>query len=212
MTRKIFLLAALLFSTHLSAQAPNQVTIIHAGTLLADAREGVLSEQSIIVRNNEIVDVRSGYIQPGQVSGTANARVVDMTNRFVLPGIIDAHTHILQQQEPNRRELAVTRTSEFNTLMGVEYGMRTLRAGVTTIRNVGGGRNAIFALRDAINQGVVMGPRIKASGQGITPTGGHGDINGFVTTYFRSRIPECVTASPSAGVQYVHRSNSVQTI
>ena len=57
--------------------------------------------------------------------------------------------------------------------------MRTLRAGFTTIRNVGGDRNAIFALRDAINEGVVMGPRIRASGQGITPTGGHGDGGGF---------------------------------
>jgi imidazolonepropionase-like amidohydrolase len=63
--------------------------------------------------------------------------------------------------------------------MGVEYGMRTLRAGFTTIRNVGADRNAIFALRDAINQGIVMGPRIRASGQSITPTGGHGDRNGF---------------------------------
>ncbi|MBT6032364.1 MAG: amidohydrolase family protein [Kordiimonadaceae bacterium] len=63
--------------------------------------------------------------------------------------------------------------------MGVEFGMRTLRAGFTTIRNVGGQRNAIFALRDAINQDLVLGPRIKAAGHSISPTGGHGDAGGF---------------------------------
>ncbi|MBT3530450.1 MAG: amidohydrolase family protein [Gammaproteobacteria bacterium] len=165
--------------TALSAQSFNEWKIIHAGTLLADARENVRTEQSIIIRNNEIVEVRDGYVSPNQVNGAANAKVIDLKNQFVMAGLIDSHTHILGQQEPNRRELRVTRSSQFSTLMGVEYGMRTLRAGFTSIRNVGGDRNAIFALRDAINQGVVMGPRIKAAGQGLTPTGGHGDGGGF---------------------------------
>lgn len=179
MTRKLLLLLTLSLCTPLSAQVANEWKIIHAGTLLADARENVLTEQSIVIRNNVIIEVRDGYVSPGEVRGTANARVIDLKNHFVMPGLIDSHTHILSQQEPNRRELSVTRTAEFSTLMGVEYGMRTLRAGFTTIRNVGADRNAIFALRDAINQGIVMGPRIRASGQGITPTGGHGDRNGF---------------------------------
>ncbi|MEZ5492525.1 MAG: amidohydrolase family protein [Gammaproteobacteria bacterium] len=170
MTRKLLLFIALsLCSSYLSAQVANEWKIIHAGTLLADARDAARTEQSIIIRNNVIVEIR----------GAANARVIDLKNHFVLPGLIDSHTHILSQQEPNRREISVTRSTEFSTLMGVEYGMRTLRAGFTTIRNVGADRNAIFALRDAINQGIVMGPRIRASGQSITPTGGHGDRNGF---------------------------------
>jgi imidazolonepropionase-like amidohydrolase len=169
----------MILSTALSAQVADQWKIIHAGTLLSDAREEVRSEQSIIVRNNEIIEVRDGYVLPSQVSGAANARVIDLTDQFVMSGLIDAHTHILSQQEPNGREIRVTRSSQLSTLMGLEFGMRTLRAGFTTIRNVGGDRNAIFALRDAINQGIVMGPRIRAAGQGITPTGGHGDGGGF---------------------------------
>ena len=178
MLRKLIVLIALTYCVNLFAQG-NEVRIIHAGMLLADAREEVLTEQSIIVRNSQIIDVRDGFVSPGEVSGTNNATVIDLSDQFVLPGLIDAHTHILSQQEPNRRETAVTRTTEFSTLMGLEFGMRTLRAGFTTIRNVGGARNAIFALRDAIDQGIVLGPRIRAAGQGITPTGGHGDGGGF---------------------------------
>ena len=179
MVRNILILVSIIFSTALSAQVADQWKIIHAGTLLSDAREDVRSEQSIIVRNNEIMEVRDGYVLPSQVSGAANAMVIDLRGQFVMSGLIDAHTHILSQQEPNGREIRVTRSSQLTTLMGLEFGMRTLRAGFTTIRNVGGDRNAIFALRDAINQGIVMGPRIKAAGQGITPTGGHGDGGGF---------------------------------
>lgn len=178
MTRIILMFSALLLSTTLAAQGADW-KIIHAGTLLADAREQAMTEQSIIVRNNVIVEVRDGFVSPGEVSGTASARVIDLSSQFVMAGLIDSHTHILSQQEPNRREIAVTRTPEFSTLLGYEFGMRTLRAGFTSIRNVGGSRNAIFALRDAINQGIVMGPRIRAAGQGITPTGGHGDGGGF---------------------------------
>ena len=179
MLRSTLLLVSMVLSTALYGQAFDEWKIIHAGTLLADAREDVLTEQSIIVRNNQIVEVLDGYVPPGQVSGTANARVIDLSNQFVMAGLIDSHTHILSQQEPNGREIRVTRSSQLSTLMGVEFGMRTLRAGFTTIRNVGADRNAIFALRDAINQGIVMGPRIKAAGQGLTPTGGHGDGGGY---------------------------------
>ncbi len=179
MLRSTLFLVSMVLSATLYAQAFDEWKIIHAGTLLADAREDVLTEQSIIVRNNQIVEVLDGYVPPGQVSGTANARVIDLSNQFVMAGLIDSHTHILSQQEPNGREIRVTRSSQLSTLMGVEFGMRTLRAGFTTIRNVGADRNAIFALRDAINQGIVMGPRIKAAGQGLTPTGGHGDGGGY---------------------------------
>lgn len=201
MSRTLLSILAICFCTTVSAQAADEWKIIHAGTLLADARAQASTEQSIVVRNNQIVEVRAGYVQPAQVDGAANARVIDLRNQFVMAGLIDSHTHILSQQEPNRREISVTRSSEFSTLLGVEYGMRTLRAGFTSIRDVGGDRNAIFALRDAINQGIVMGPRIKASGQGITPTGGHGDAGGFRDDVFPEPhsgvcdgIAECRTA------------------
>ena len=77
MFRKSLIAITMFMCTALSAQVADEWKIIHAGTLLADAREEVRTEQSIIIRNNVIVEVRDGYVTPGQVNGTANARVID---------------------------------------------------------------------------------------------------------------------------------------
>jgi len=179
MIKTTLLTTVMVMGITFSAHAADKWKIIHAGTLLSDARNDAKSEQSIIIKNKKIVDVRNGYVSASSVDGADGAEVIDLKDQFVMAGLIDAHTHILGQMEPNGREKAVTRSDAMKSLMGVEFGMRTLRAGFTTIRNVGGQRNAIFALRDAINQDIVMGPRIHAAGQSISPTGGHGDAGGF---------------------------------
>ena len=179
MMNKILLTTMITLGITFSASAADKWKIIHAGTLIADARNDAKTEQTIIIKNKKIVAVRDGYLTVNQVEGTDNAIIIDLKDQFVMAGLIDTHTHILGQMEPNGREVRVTRSSQFTTLMGVEFGMRTLRAGFTSIRNVGADRNAIFALRDAINKDIVMGPRIKAAGQTISPTGGHGDSAGY---------------------------------
>ena len=80
MLRSTLFLVSMVLSATLYAQAFDEWKIIHAGTLLADAREDVLTEQSIIVRNNQIVEVLDGYVPPGQVSGTANATTITNTS------------------------------------------------------------------------------------------------------------------------------------
>jgi imidazolonepropionase-like amidohydrolase len=90
-------------STVLSAQGATEWKIIHAGTLLADAREAARTGQSIIVRNNVIVQILDGYVSAADANVPSGARVIDLRNHFVMAGLIDSHTHILSQQEPNRR-------------------------------------------------------------------------------------------------------------
>ena len=120
--------------------------------------------------------------------------MIDLSNQFVLPGLIDAHTHILSQQEPNSREIRVTRSDELSTLMGYEFGMRTLRAGFTTIRNVGGTRNAIFArvmpsIR-ALSWGHASKRPVRESHRPVVMV----TEADFATTYFRILTPECAMA------------------
>ena len=104
---------------------------------------------------------------------------IDLKDSYVLPGLIDAHVHLLSEFSPTSRMKALTDSEVDAALEGVMNARKTLMAGFTTVQDVGGANEAIFSLRDAIRAGKVPGPRIKASGRAITPTGGHGDINGF---------------------------------
>ena len=161
------------------AEKKNKWSIIHAGTLLADARKNTQSEQSIIVKNGKIFEIRKGYISASDISGAENIKIINLKNQFVLAGMIDSHTHVTGQNEPHGREKAVTRTESEYALSGAMYSRRILNAGFTTIRNVGGPREAVFALRNSIRKGQILGPRIVAGGKTISPLGGHGDNNGF---------------------------------
>lgn len=150
-------------------------TVIHAGRLLADPATGrVLSEQSIIIgADGNIVAIEPGYVTP------VGARVIDQRNRFVLPGLIDSHVHLTSELGPNQLIDEVTLTASDAALRGAGNARTTLLAGFTTVADLGAPNDAIFALRRAIAEGRVPGPRIIASGAAVTPDGGHGDANGF---------------------------------
>ncbi|MBU6372621.1 MAG: amidohydrolase family protein [Alphaproteobacteria bacterium] len=148
-------------------------TCIQAGALLATPGQAPLAQQTVRITGSRIVDVVAGYQSQGC------ARVIDQQARTVLPGLIDSHVHILSEQGPNRRFDAVTKTSADRAFDGVVYAKRTLEAGFTTVADLGGDPEAVFALRDAIAAGKVSGPRIVAAGLAITPSGGHADVNGF---------------------------------
>jgi imidazolonepropionase-like amidohydrolase len=170
-------LCALLFATTSSlAQDARQVaSIIHAGRLLADPASGqVLTQQSILIgADGKVIGVEAGYVErPG-------ARVIDQRGRFVLPGLIDSHVHLTHELGPTQLLDEVQLTASDAALQGAGYARATLLAGFTTVADLGAPNDAIFALRRAIREGRVPGPRIVASGGSITPDGGHGDANGF---------------------------------
>jgi imidazolonepropionase-like amidohydrolase len=171
---------------------PPGTTIIHAGTLLAVPGEAPQTEQSVIVRDGKIVEVRDGFVQPGAADDTTDARVIDLSDSFVMPGFIDLHVHLTGQAGSGSKLDYVTMTDADVAFTALMYARRTLLGGFTTVRDLGSDGTAVFALRDAVKAGKVAGPKIVAAGEAITPTGGHGDVHGF--------RPEVLDALPSSGV------------
>jgi imidazolonepropionase-like amidohydrolase len=168
-------LALLTSSGFAQEAAPQVATIIHAGRLLADPATGrVLNEQSILVgRDGRILGVEAGYVT------REGAAIVDQRNRFVLPGLIDSHVHLTGELSANQLLEEVQLTVSDQAMRGAENARKTLMAGFTTVADVGAANDAIFALRRAVNENRVPGPRIIASGAAVTPDGGHADANGF---------------------------------
>jgi imidazolonepropionase-like amidohydrolase len=158
---------------------PRGTTIIHAGTLLAVPGKSAASRQSVIVRDGRILEIRSGFVEPGAVQAEGQVRVIDLSDQFVMPGFIDLHVHLSGQAGTDRKLNHVTMTDADSALTAQMYARRTLSGGFTTVRDLGSRGTAIFALRDAIKAGKIEGPKIIASGEAITPTGGHGDVHGF---------------------------------
>lgn len=152
----------------------DDTTYVHAGHVLTVPGEGYRTQQTLVIKDGKITEVIAGYLQPKD-----GIEVVDLREAYVIPGLIDSHVHLLQERSPNTRLNALTYSEADYTLDGAMHAKRTLMSGFTTVQDVGGMGAAIFSLRDAIDQGKVPGPRIKAAGMAITPTGGHGDANGF---------------------------------
>ena len=166
------LLSAIAFGAAPPATA--QTTYIQCGHLLAVPGQGYLREQTVRITDGRITDVAAGYSLPAN-----NVRVIDMKSAYCLPGLIDSHVHITSEFSPTSRMKTLTYSDVDEALEGVGNARKTLMAGFTTVQDVGGADEAVFSLRDAIARGDVVGPRIRASGRAVTPTGGHGDTNGF---------------------------------
>jgi imidazolonepropionase-like amidohydrolase len=143
------------------------VTVIHAGHML-DVKTGkTLNDVWVVVDGGKIVRASTG--------AEAAANIIELPNGTLLPGLIDAHTHLTFDPNFGYQELGISIPKE--ALIGAKNARLTLEAGFTTVRNVGANGYADIALRDAINEGMVPGPRIMASGPALSITGGHCDQN-----------------------------------
>lgn len=175
----IALIATTTFTTAMLApgacaqDADDGLTVIHAGWLLAVPGEDPLSEQSILIRGERIESIEAGYVTP------EGANIIDLSDDYVMPGFIDSHVHLQSELGPGRRFNRFTMSASDLAFDGAVNAGTTLRAGFTTVQDVGGSFEASLALRDAINDGDVAGPRMRIAGSAVTPTGGHADVNGF---------------------------------
>jgi imidazolonepropionase-like amidohydrolase len=153
-----------------TAQAPHHVAV-HAGHLL-DVKSGkTLSDQTLVGEDGKIVS--SGASADAKTP--PDAVRIELPNATVLPGFIDAHTHITMDPKFGYETLAISAPRQ--ALIGAKNARTTLLAGFTTVRNVGASDFADVALRDAINAGDVPGPRMLVSGPPLSITGGHCDNN-----------------------------------
>ena len=177
-------------ATGVSAQPGT--TFVEAGRLLADPSNGVVQrDKTLVIRGNQIVEVRDGF-----VGDASQGKVVDLRQAFVLPGLIDSHVHLTSQQNPNARLEEVTLSDADQAMVGARYARRTLMAGFTTVADLGASNQAIFALRNAVRNGDVPGPRIIAAGSSVSIHGGHGDINGYREDVMHLLSSESICSGP----------------
>jgi imidazolonepropionase-like amidohydrolase len=183
MRRIVAITAALLAATPLAAQtapAP-KVKFIHAGALLAKPGEAPRGPSTIIVRDGKVAEVRSGYAEP-----EAGAELIDLKERFVMPGLVDMHVHFWGiGGDPMRNRLtALNRDDGDNMMFAIDNARVTLEAGFTTVRDLGGDARGMRALREGVERGTIAGPTIVNAGNPISVSGGHGDpTNGLAETF-----------------------------
>jgi imidazolonepropionase-like amidohydrolase len=154
--------------------APPPTTVIRAARMIDPKGGNVMQNPVILVQGGRIVSVGSGSPVP------ADVRVIDLGALTVMPGLIDSHTHLLQNylgelggDDPNMLLTVATMSTAKRALLGAKMGREDLEAGITTVRDLGNsGFSGDVALRDAINAGWVVGPRIRASTRAISAAGG----------------------------------------
>lgn len=169
-----------------------QQTYLHCGAILNVETGKISNEQTIVVENNKIKSIENGY-----KTGGANDTEVDLKNKTILPGFIDMHVHIEGESSPSRYLERFIANDVDVAFQSTVYAEKTLMAGFTTVRDLGGS-GVNIALRNAINKGVVIGPRIFTAGKAIGTTGGHADpTNGMRKEYMGDPGPkEGVVNSP----------------
>jgi imidazolonepropionase-like amidohydrolase len=165
MKRNYMLLLLLLIS--LAGQA--QRTLIHCGSLINGKTRDIQNQVTVVVEGNKILSVDKGFSKPGK-----DDKLIDLSKKTVMTGLIDMHVHIESETSKDAVIKRYTQNEADIAFQSTIYARKNLMAGFTTVRDCGGS-GVNISLRNAVNAGTIVGPRIFTTGKGIATTGGHGD-------------------------------------
>lgn len=170
MKKSAFLVLVLLITLNLLSQK----TYIWCGTLIDGVSVEPRKNMTIVVEKNKITAVQAGFIMAG-----VSDKTIDLKTKTVTPGWMDMHVHMEHETNPNRYLETYTFNPADYAFQSVKYAEITLMAGFTTVRDLGGS-GVNISLRNAINKGIIKGPRVYTAGKSIATTGGHADpTNGY---------------------------------
>lgn len=182
----ILLLIGLSLSLSLSLDA---ATILHAGRMLDMTSNKVKKEVSVVINNNQIESIQEGFIDHEK-----DDVVIDLKEHTIFPGLMDMHTHLTMEFGPSIYLDRFRNEPADISFQSVVFAKRTLDAGFTTVRDLGDSYNITVSLRNAINKGLIEGPRIFTAAKSIATTGGHADPTNGMNSYLQ---PD---ATPKNGV------------
>ena len=146
-----------------------QRTLIHCGNLINGKTKEIQSQVTIVVEGTKILSVDKGFSKPGK-----DDKLIDLSKKIVMPGLIDMHVHIESETSKDALVKRYTQNEADVAFQSTIYARKTIMAGFTTVRDCGGS-GVNISLRNAVNMGTIVGPRIFTAGKGIATTGGHGD-------------------------------------
>ena len=192
--KKLSTLIGLTLSTLLSTQIAAQTHIIHAGKVLSVPGQAPLTKQTIVIQDGIITSVKSGFIPVNKID--PKAQLIDLSKSFVMPGLMDMHVHLQGELGPKNDSEKLRMSDADKLVKSAYFAKKTLLAGFTTVRDLGGSPEQSYALRDGIAKGYLQGPRIIAAGSNVAVTGGHGDVDGMNPALLEMHTAKTVCDGP----------------